>query len=601
MPIKKTGVTLPAGLEAVKDLKHFYSISSNLIGKDFKSVDVAAITSFIPAGTVSDLVLENQFRRNFLEITGASWINSSAAASSAAIALGYDPEMESTSLDYYYFTKYGTSTPYFDSTRGSTAGNTYYFDKYLELYQVSTNGTLSKLATATSKAFSGTPAGTQAYSFVAVRVFYEDDNNFYLQAWINLPTWGYHTQLAANPQNHYMRWYSFSKSTLTATNLFTTANYQASAGIHAQVLETSTAIVFASMIRGQTTNVAANLAYNHFVFNKNTGTVTVNGTTGVFSSETVWKTYNCHSVTKAITDPVLAVPRSYFTYEDQATRTLSIKMQKYPVSITQASDITHAANIVACTVAGAPTNLFRNLFPTVVASGTVRAPTLCYGLTQFTDNSVEYLVLNVYPIKDLVSGDGPQRHIVMSVDPTDSTKLTYVSHYEIPGNSYNGVLPSPDGKSLLLCNDFGFLLLNWNSGTKSFIASRTINTASVIKRAAFDSLNQIWINTNADVTSDTTQDSLDIYYPTGTKYVSITTSDPTTQEYAGTTLQPTIKISVFSLSGVRVAQNVTLEIVGGTFIGGSNTITVQTSADGDVSLKINIDSAGSVQIVATDF
>lgn len=600
MPIKKTGVTLPAGLEAVKDLKHFYTISSNALGKDFKSVDVTSITSFIPAGVVSDLVLENQFRRNLLEITGASWINISAAASTAGVALGYDSDMEASSLDYYYFTKFGTTTPYFDSTKGSTAGNTYYFDKWLELYQVSTSGTLSKLSTAPSKAVSSTQAGPQVVSFVAVRVFYEDDNNFYIQAWMNLPTWGYHTQLAGNSQNHFMRWFSFSKNSLTATNLFPTANYQASAGIHAPVLESESSIVFASMIRGQTTNVALNLGYNHFVFNKNTGVMTVNGTTGVFGSESTWKTYQCHSVTKAQPDPVLGVPRSFFTYEDQASRTLSIKMQKYPTSITQASDIPHAANIVACTISGAPTNLLRNLFPTVVPAA-VRAPTMCYGLTQFTDNNIEHLVLNVYPIKDLVPGEGPQRHIVFTVDPTDSTKLTYVSHYEVQGNSYSGVLPSADGKSILLVNDFTFFLLNWNSGTKTFIPSRVITTPSIIKRAAFDSLNQIWINTNADVSSDTTQDSLDIYYPTGTKYVSITTADPTTQEYAGVTLQPTIKVSVFNLTGARVAQNVTLEIVGGTFIGGSNAITIQTSASDDVSLKINIDSAGSVTVVATDF
>lgn len=601
MPIKKTGVTLPAGLEAVKDLKHFYTISSNALGKDFKSVDVTSITSFIPAGVVSDLVLENQFRRNLLEITGASWINISAAASTAGVALGYDSDMEASSLDYYYFTKFGTTTPYFDSTKGSTAGNTYYFDKWLELYQVSTSGTLSKLTTAPSKALNGTQAGSQTASFVCVRVFYEDDNNFYIQAWMNLPTWGYHTQLGANSQNHYMRWYSFSKSTLTPTNLFTTNNWQASAGIHSPVWESSTAIVFASMPRGGTNNVANNVPYNHFVFNKNTGTMTVNaGANNTYSSEVTWKSYQCYSATKAVMDPVLNVPRSYFTYEDQATRTLSIKMQKYPTSINSATDVTIAPNIVACTTASVPTNLLRNLFPTV-ASAQLRAPTLCYGLTQFTDNNVEYLVLHVYPIKDLVVGEGPQRHIVFNVDPTDSTKLTYVSHYEVPGTSYSGVLPSADGKSILLVNDFTFFLLNWNSGTKTFIPSRVITTPSIIKRAAFDSLNQIWINTNADVSSDITQDSLDIYYPTGTKYVSITTSDPTTQEYAGVTIQPTIKVSVFNLNGARVAQNVTLEIVGGTFIGGSNAITIQTSASDDVSLKINIDSAGSVTIVATDF
>lgn len=613
MPIKKASLTIPAGLEQVKDLKYFYSIGPNLVGKDFNSVDVTSSISFVPQGSLLSLLDHSTARRNYLEVQGSSWINSSPQALLTSVSTSADVKFADTSLDYYYMTGYGSEQRYFESTKGITAGSTFYVDKFLDIYSIKSSGEVTKFTPNTynlSQAInvSSVLPGSTVYDTTIASIIYETDDLFYVLTTINHGIWGYSNSVAYTSDQGLWKLYTVNKTTFAmAVQLGTsTTIIQSQFATHpAKILENDTAIVYGLVARGRSTALAATVLpiYGFLVINKTTGVCSLTNSTKAVSNETVRGTYNAAGMTKCVLDNTLNMYRSYFTYEDQTNGALSIRMQKISKDVsgsTSALGINQVVGtgIIDCTMIGLPTKLLTGI---ITMSGVaVQSPLLNYGLTQFTDAGVEYLVLHVYPNTAMATGDGPQRHVVFRVDPTDATKLTYVTHNEYSGIFYQGVLPSADGKSFLLCNDSSFLLLNWNSGSKRLIPSKLISTNSVIRRAAYDTKNQIWISTNTD-NYNTLQDSLDIYYPTGTKYVTLTPVDGTTLEYLGTTIQASFKVSVFDLTGARLAQSVTLEVVGATFVGGASSLTVQTSASDDVTVRINITGPGAIQVVAVDF
>lgn len=615
MPIKKAGLTIPAGLEQVKDLKYFYAIGPNLVGKDFNSVDVTSAISFVPQGSLRNLLDHSVARRNYLEVQGASWINSSPQALLTSVTTSSDANFADTSLDYYYMTGYGSEQRYFESTKGVTAGSTFYVDKFLDIYSIKSSGevtkfTPNKYTLDQSIAPSTVIPNAAAYDTTLSSIIYETDDLFYVLMTMNHGIWGYSTGVGYSGEQGLWRLYTVHKTTFVAAvqiGVTTTQIQSYMATQPAKILETDTAIVYGLVSRGRSTSLPATVlpTYGFMVVNKITGVCSLTNSTKSVSNETVRGTYNAVGMTKCVLDNTLNMYRSYFTYEDQTNGALSIRMQKIAKDVsgsTAALGISQVVGtgIIDCTMIGLPTRLLTGIV-NIVASPAVLAPSLNYGLTQFVDAGVEYLVLHVYPNTAMAFGDGPQRHVVFQVDPTDATKLTYVAHNEYAGIFYQGVLPSADGKSILLCNDTSFMLLNWNSGSKRFIQSKLISTNSVIRRAAYDTKNQIWISTNTDNYSNTLQDSLDIYYPTGTKYVTLTPVDGTTLEYLGTTIQASFKVSVFDLTGARLAQSVTLEVVGATFVGGASSLTVQTSASDDVTVRINITGPGAIQVVAVDF
>lgn len=612
MPIKRASLQIPSGLEWVKDLKYFYAVGPTLIGKDFNSVDTTVSISFPPRGSIASLVEYGSVPNNYIEVQGASWVNPSDAANTPNMTTtAVAGNTQYSSFDYYYFNNFGDQKPYFESTEGPTAGNTYYVSHLGEIFEIQSTGVVRKL---TSNMFSPGTILTNpttisnfalTYSAQYSRIFFEDSSHFYIKALVN-SSYQVNTGVSSNRVTTVVG--KISKSTYEFERFYP-SDHSVNEQLLIQLFESSESILFLQVWRNFGSyfeyNTTGQLQDSNFiVFNKTTREYSINP--GAVSQDVTAVTSNkaryaaIGSTSYSEPKNINNINQSYFVYQNVTSLSLSIKSLELSSNL---SSIKLSSNTFDCEISNAPSNLFNETMIPPIIGGSQTVPLLTthfYSLSKFTESSFEYLVLHIYPRKTLPDGL-TQKHIVFSINQENPRQLTYVTHHEVIGTYYNGVLPSPDGKSFLLVNDTSFLLLNWNGGSRSLVPSKVINTRSIIRRAAYDALNRIWINTSTDSDGNTLQDQLDIYYPTGTKYVRLSPKTDTTLEYLGTPLQPEFDVSVFDLTGNRLQQNVTLEVVGATFLGGASQITVQTSSSGDVTVKLNITAPGAIQIVATDF
>lgn len=184
----------------------------------------------------------------------------------------------------------------------------------------------------------------------------------------------------------------------------------------------------------------------------------------------------------------------------------------------------------------------------------------------------------------------PSKHVltVFKIDPTDPTKLDFQGQTVDfgAGQTYSLLLRSKSGRTVVMCNSSGFVVMRYDTTAKKFVAGPPVSMP--VLRAALDWNGQLFVedlSRNMYVFNVTTSQAV------------VTGFDISDVEYLGSPIAANAVVSVRDLVGNRVAQSVQITLVNGLFTSnGLNKITLTTSADADNLIPMTVTASGAVSI-----
>lgn len=214
-------------------------------------------------------------------------------------------------------------------------------------------------------------------------------------------------------------------------------------------------------------------------------------------------------------------------------------------------------------------------------------------------------------VESVVAGTNEQNCLVLEVDPTDTSVLTF--HSVVPSfNSLAATFPDSNGRRIISIKNGSLEVYDW---TAAGWAS-SLTAAGAFYGVTEDSQGNIWGlelptsildsvegkpssgNATSDATFSCTLHLLSVDIP---NTVSVAFEDPTL-EYTGSNITTNLVINAYSSAGSRIASNVTLTLTGPNVVfttNGLKAISLSTSAAGDTLVGITISGAGYINASAS--
>lgn len=184
----------------------------------------------------------------------------------------------------------------------------------------------------------------------------------------------------------------------------------------------------------------------------------------------------------------------------------------------------------------------------------------------------------------------PSKHAltVFKIDPTDPTKLDFQGQTSDfgAGQTYSLFLRSKSGRTVVMCNSGGFVVMRYDTTAKKFVAGPPV--AMSVLRAALDWNGQLFVE---DL-------SRNLYvFNVTTSQAVVTGFDISDVEFLGSPIAANAVVSVRDLLGNRMAQSVQVNLVNAVFTSnGLSKITLTTSPDADNLIPISITGSGAVSV-----
>lgn len=183
--------------------------------------------------------------------------------------------------------------------------------------------------------------------------------------------------------------------------------------------------------------------------------------------------------------------------------------------------------------------------------------------------------------------------IVYKAMKSTPTVLTEVSYTQFNANvtTLNCMPIKRDGTQFMAIYNGSYPeIFHWNEAAEAFVSKAILSV--MIVSAMVDGLDRLWYY---DINGD-----LHMQGPSIGNSVRIAFEDDNL-EYNGTQLNSNLQVSCFNYNGDRVANNVTIQLEGGTAVfssNQSNTITVMTSPAGDLNVPFTVNGNGYIRVIA---
>lgn len=546
MPLRKTSLSIPDQVEGIYDLGYQFLISHKLIAKDFQSYDVTK--SYNLTNPISAYAEQNSMRIP-MKIPGTACVVNSSYT---------DTETGTKGLWHanpVVFREWCEQSVYTCKV-GSKAGQRYFIGPNGWIYSITSNGAsaLAQVNTAT----------------YYPRVIYEDDQSLYIISNILVQ--------ANNNSTVYTSVFNKDSGTIVTSN---TTNKQATTSV---IYEDDQEIWLSPIVDGAAQGFTVSNKF--MIFSKSTKT---------------WR-YSTYSFPQTYTFNVVNIGASFGVGKAQRINTGTVDTPVYkrvlyfPVYTTTAGLSVGTVDIDTGVIAGCDIDSRSSFMTALDISTSTAYPVNDLVVNVITLGSSQYLVVRkTIAIQSAIRTSGIALY---KIDPTNYLKLSLVDSRDFNDLVY-GIIAGPTPGTYMVIYTFGFQLLNWNPGINKFVESIYVQVPEGIKRANWDASNQIWIQSVTSINQGT--DNLTIYIPTGTKYVKLEPQGSTVVDFTGTPVTKKFNLGVFDLSGTRLAQNVTLQSIGCTFLGGATSIVVASSATQDVEVSVTITTYGQARILAVDY
>lgn len=176
------------------------------------------------------------------------------------------------------------------------------------------------------------------------------------------------------------------------------------------------------------------------------------------------------------------------------------------------------------------------------------------------------------------------------IDPTDSTKLTFIKRFKVSSNNavrtYYPLNPERTKIAAVYDTSFDIIDLTVDGYTTSSTQSITI------KEMTLDEIGRLWIYDDLQ--------QLHIFTPATAATVQLKfSSDAYT--YTGSPISSSIIVNAYNVSGVKIQGNVKINLIGTAvkFDDGTTTKTIKTSASGDTIVPIVLSGPGYINANAS--